>query len=131
MVKREKRYVKIVYSCLTGKAVWVYIGPTEQPRMSYWRACQAELERFRRWNESLAVRKAWVRKLLDACMDKFPMMNDLPDDKRRIARRLLTMAEEKLPFRSEFYNHIMEERKRRAEDRKIRRQMREREKTTK
>lgn len=128
MVKREKKNVKIVYSCLTGKAVWVYIGPTDRPRMSYWRASQAEIERFRRWNEIVAERKAWIRKLLNSCMEKFPMMNALPEEKRRISRRLLTMAEEKLPFHSEFYKHVMEERRRRAEDRKIRQQMREWEK---
>ena len=126
MAKREKKYIKIVYSCLTGKAVWVYQGPTENPRMAYWRACQQEIERFKHWDEWVAERKAWVMNLLNACLAKQPMMSELPEEKRKAAKRLLAIANEPQPFQSDFYDHIMEMKRRREEDRKIRQQMRER-----
>lgn len=131
MAKREKKHITIVYSCLTGVPVWVYFGPTEKPRMAYWRACKAEIELHRRWPEIVAERRDFIMGILNKCLQNQPMMSDLPPEKKKAAKRLLAMANEPQPFYSEFYDHIMEERRRKEEDRKIRQQMREREKKEK
>lgn len=111
--QKKRRHVTIVYSCLTGKAVWVNIGKSDNPRMTYWRACKAELERIRRWSETVAERKAWIKKFLNACMERLPMMSELPEEKRKAAKSLLAMAEVNMPCDMEFYNHIVEEARRR------------------
>lgn len=116
-------------SCLTGKAVWIYRGPSKQASWkAYWRACCREEERVRNWPQTAARRKENILRLLSDCMSGLPLTGELPPEKEAAARQLLAISKKGIPCRSEFYEHFMEERRRRAEDLEIHRQMREREK---
>jgi hypothetical protein len=114
-------------SCITGKAVWIYIGPSvEAAKRAYYRACQHEIERVRRLSSVMAQRKANIVSLLNKCMESTPFTGRLQRNKKKAARELLGLTEDSTMCDLEFYNHIMEERRRRAADMKIRTEMRER-----
>lgn len=112
-MKRRKKHISIRYSCLTGKAVWVNVGFASDPRMSYWRACKHELEYVRSFAERMARRKESVKAMLGACLANLPINAELSEEKRKAAKRLLAIAEEKVPLYTGFYDHIMEEARRR------------------
>lgn len=117
----------ILRSCLTGRPVWIYTGPSEEAAAkAYRRACKREMKRVRRWAGIAARRKASVMAMIGALTEGLPSPKDM-QPAQRAAVRLLTSASEAPPCSREFYDHIMEERRRRERDRKVRRQMRERE----
>jgi predicted Fe-S protein YdhL (DUF1289 family) len=117
----------IRYSCLTGRAVWLHTGPSKGAVWTaYSRACSREVERMRNWREMTAERKSNVMRLLNDCLAGQPLMEELPPEKKAAVKELLEVAKNRECDR-EFYEHVMEERKRREEDHQIRLQMRERE----
>lgn len=125
-MKRPHRYTKIVRSCLTGNVVWVYRGLSENAsRTAYWRACQKEIERVRNWAERVARRKDSVEAVLSSCSAGMPIDAVLTVEQREAARELQAVIRKGCDCHSEFYDHIMELRRRRQEDREIRRRMRE------
>ena len=120
--------VEIRRSCITGKVVWVYRGRTKAAaHVAYWRACKAEIERVKQWPEIMARRRAWILKILNDAMANLPIDAELTPEQKQAAKELQAMAKKEPPCDREFYNHIMEERRRRKEDKEIRRKMRERE----
>lgn len=128
-MKKKRIYRQIVKSCLTGKVVWIYRGPSrEAARQAYWRACRKEIERVRRWGEHAARRVADVTRILTECTEGLPINAELTPQQKDAARQLRSIIKSAPECPREFYDHIMEERRRRAEDREIRRKMREREK---
>lgn len=131
MFKNKIHSVTIILkSCLTGKAVWIYRGPSRNAaRLAYWRACRKEVERVRRWTEAAERRRANIMRILTELTAGMPAIAELPPEKRQLAKQLLSLSEKKIPAGGAFYDHIMEEQRRREEDRRIRRQMRERENT--
>lgn len=124
--------VVIRKSCITGKAVWIYQGPSKKASWdAYWRACRREEERVRNWPQTAARRKENIMRLLNDCMADLPLTGELPPNQEAAARQLLSISKKGIPCRSDFYEHFTEERRRREEDRKIRQQMRERERENK
>lgn len=130
MDQLTKHNVTIIrYSCLTGKAVWIYQGLSRHGgRQAYLMAWKKELERVKNWREHVMKRKATIMKILNDCMANQPITGELSPEKQAAARTLLKLAETEPECYRGFYDHIIEERRRRAEDAEIRRQMREREK---
>lgn len=130
MIHRKEYPVTVIRkSCLTGKAVWIYRGPSHNAaRIAYWRACKKEIERIRQWPERMARRKAEILAFLSELTANLPPVEEMPPEKRALARKLLAMADEQPDPGRAFYDHIMEERRRKEEDRRIRQAMREREK---
>lgn len=128
MLKNKIHNITIILkSCLTGTAVWIYQGPSRNAaRLAYWRACKKEVERVGRLAEAAERRRANILRMLSELTAGMPATAEMPPEKKRLARQLLALAERKIPAGA-FYEHIMEERRRREEDRRIRRQMRERE----
>ena len=58
---KKKIVTVILRSCLTGRAVWIYQGPSrEAMQKAYQRACKKEIERMRNWSERMAQRTAHV-----------------------------------------------------------------------
>lgn len=111
-------------SCLTGNAVWVYRGPSANAaRMKYWRAANKEVERVRNWSSHVSVRTANIIRLQTECMNQLPINAEIPPSKSAAAKRLQAMAKLKESCYLEFFNHIMEERRRKKKDREIRRSM--------
>lgn len=116
----------IVRSCLTGKAVWIYQGPSKAAcRKAYWRACKREMERVARWNETVDERRASLQRLLAELTARLPPMGELPPEKKAAAKVIASMAAERPKCDTAFYDHIVETRRRREEDRLIRQRMRE------
>ena len=130
MKKKKKPAVTIIKrSLLTGMAVWIYRGSGAAKTVwaAYDRARRSELERVSHWSEHVAQRKANILRMLNDCMANMPINEPLPPEVEAAARRLVSMAETPPDIDLEFYNHIMEEKRRREEDKRIRMQMRERE----
>lgn len=120
----KKGVVVIVRSCLTGKPVWLYRGASlHGSESAYWRACKYEIERFRGWSRTVARRKANIQRLLSECMAGLGINAALTPEQKAAAKRLASYAEPPAYYR-EFYDHVMEERRRRKRDRQIREQMR-------
>ena len=113
-MKRKKHRTWVIrYSCLTGKAVWIYRSPSNGAMwLAYWRARKQELERVRNWNKTMAQRKSNILRLLSDCTASVPITDDLPPDKRDAAQRLRRMAEAPKSCHRDFYNHLKEERRR-------------------
>lgn len=119
--KRNYNILRILKSCVTGTAVWVYMGPSaEAARKAYWRACRHEAERMRQISKMAARRKANILQLLNDCMAGLPITAELPPEKKAAARQLLAIAEEDTLSDRSFYNHILETRRRRNRERKLR-----------
>lgn len=112
-MKRKKHTTLVIrYSCLTGKAVWIYNAPSNTAMWTaYWRARKREVERVRNWSRTVGLRKSNILRLLNDCTASVSITDDLPPDKREAAQRLRKMAEAK-PCHRDFYNHLMEERRR-------------------
>lgn len=130
-MKPGKEYAVTVvkYSCLVPDlAVWVYRGPSkEAARIAYWRACKKEIERVKRFGSMAAKRKAGLQRLLSDCMANLPLTGSLTPAQKAAAKVISTIAETPQTCYKAFYDHIIEERRRRERDKKIRQQMRERE----
>ena len=117
--------IDIRYSCLTGRAVWIHTGPTGVAlRVAYCRACSQEVERISNWHETTDGRRSNVMRLLNDCLAGMSIMEDLPQEKKAAVRALLDIANNRALDR-DFYDHVMEERRLREEDRKMRQQVRD------
>lgn len=116
-------------SCLTGAAVWVYQGPSRSAAMrAYHRACVKEVRRVRQWVKTAEQRMSNVASLMAACQARLPAGARLTPEQAAAARRLKAIQETAADCHMEFYDHIMEERRRRKIDRQNRRTAIEREK---
>lgn len=112
-MKRKYLVTVIRRSCLTGKAVWIYRGPsTVAANRSYQRACKREVERVRRWSSISAIRRQNITRLLNDCIDKLPFTAELTSQQKESAKTLQKLSKQPSCSR-EFYEHIMEERRRR------------------
>ena len=116
-MKKKPAFTKIVYSCLTGVPVWLYRGSSENGcHLAYWRACKAEVERVKNWSKTVAARRAEIKKLLDNCVAALPINVELTKEQKTAIKKLQAMIAEPQPCDKEFYNHIMEEARRRNEN---------------
>ena len=124
---KHRRHVTIILkSCLTGKPVWIYRGPSrDSARIAYWRACRSEVERVRHWPEYAARRASNIARLLSDCMADMPIDASLTPSQEEAARQLRSIGKKDFACHRDFYEHVMEERGRRKSDREIRRRMRE------
>ena len=126
MVKAKSYKLLVIRrSCLTGKVVWVYRCSSKgAARVAYHRACRNEVKRMRHWGETAAQRRANIMKVLNECLADIPLDSALSNAQKAAARRLQAISKEDIACHREFYEHIIEERRRRAEDKEIRKQMR-------
>lgn len=65
-------------------------------------------------------------RLLNECIEAVPLTGDMPPAQKTAVRQLLKLSKEDIACHREFYEHIIEERRRRKEDKEIRNKMRER-----
>lgn len=115
-------------SCLTGKVVWICRAASRNAaNWAYWHACKAEIERFRHLPEKVQQRKAEILNFLSLCLQNIPITEDLTPEQKEAARQLKNLSQKNPYTNTDFFNHVIEERRLRAEDRAIRKQMRERE----
>ena len=115
-------------SCITGNVVWVYNAPTYgAARVAYKRACDKELERVKHLTKVRAERKKYILHVINEFIADMNPMEPLTPEQVEGIKMLRRLAEELIATDLEFYEHIVEERRRRAEDTRIRQEMRERE----
>ena len=106
-------FTDIRHSCITGKAVWIYRGASKRASWeAYRRARLREIERMRNWSKYAARRKENIRRMLNECLADKPFTDTLPDEQKTAARQLIAISKECGSCNSDFYNHIMEERRR-------------------
>ncbi len=118
MVNKQNGKILVVKrSCLTGRIVWMYHGTSEEAaRKAYWRACKKEVWHIRNWTKRNSRRR---RLLLNIVMrsgissessTSFKQMNP---EKRKLVRKIIQLANGAPTPDRGFYNHIIEEAKRR------------------
>lgn len=123
--RRKGKILVVRKSCLTGKVVWLYWGSSQgAARWAYHHACEEEIKRVNNWGERAEARRRNILKLLDECLSYIPITEALTPEQAEAARRLRNLSKEDIACHREFYEHIMEERRRREEDREIRKKMR-------
>lgn len=130
MYKKRPPIVTVIrYSCITGKAVWLYRGQShEGARKAYQRAAKKEQTRARwAWGRMVSERQKNIKHLLDECLAAMPIMGDMTKEQRDAVKQLKNAAEQVPERYSDFYRHLAGERRRREADREIRRKMKERE----
>lgn len=114
--RKQRKLTFIQYSCITGKAVWLcHTLPYKSRWKAYKTACLHEVERVRNWGQTMAVRKANILRLLSDCTAHLPVSGELPPEKKAAARQLHQIAEQQPECYRMFYDHILEERRLRAE----------------
>lgn len=101
-------------SCLTGKAVWVYVGPSyEAARALYYKACKREVERVRNWPEMMKKRAEAIGRYINDLTSRIPINAELTPEQKEGIRTLQAIQKNTPECDMEFYNHIMEEARRR------------------
>lgn len=115
--KQDSKVIIIKRSCLTGRIVWVYQGPSEvAARKAYWRACKKEVRRIRTWMKRMSRRKKLLMSIIthdDSSSSSSTILKKLNPEQRKAARKIMQLAKNEPQPDREFYNHIVEEAKRR------------------
>ena len=104
-------------SCLTGRVVWIYHGRSQEAaRKAYWRACKKEVRRVRQWTARIAARQKILMQMLglgDSSSSSSGIYEGMTPEKKAAAREIVRMGKQPPPQGREFYDHIVEESKRR------------------
>lgn len=99
-------------SCLTGKVVWLYQGPSiEAARMAYSRACKREIARVKQWSKIAARRKSNIMRLLSECMSNLPINAELTEEQENSACHIRDVGMQSYSCDRAFYEHILAERR--------------------
>ena len=113
-LKKMSRTITIIRkSCLNGKAVWIYRGPSKAAaRIAYYRVCRREIDRIKHWSERMARRRSNIARFLSACMAQLPINAELTDQQNDAARQLHSIEKTDPECHRDFYEHILDERRR-------------------
>lgn len=114
---KKKRIITIIRrSCLTGIPVWIYRGPsTEAARRAYRLACKKEVRRVRMWMQKVNERRRNLSRFVARLTASLPPESDLTQVQRDALRMLRNMEKAEYVCHRDFYEHIMEETRRRNE----------------
>ena len=114
--KPKRKVLRIIRrSCLTGQAVWVIPGRSrETDRVRYWRVCRKEMERVRKWAAKVERRRSNIMRMLAGVTANLPALGDVPPAVADAMKVLRRMAAKEPELDRSFYDHIIEERKRKA-----------------
>lgn len=115
--KQDSKVIIIKRSCLTGRIVWAYRGDSEEgARKAYWRACKKEVRRVRNWMKKMSRRRRMLLRLVthsDSSTVSSSIYKKMTPEQRKAARKIVKLANTEPQPDREFYNHIIEEAKRR------------------
>ena len=115
--KKDCKVVVLKRSCLTGRIVWAYRGDSEEgARKAYWRACKKEVRRVRNWMKRMANRRRQLLRIIthsDSSSVSSSMLKSMNPQQRAAARKIMQLAKREPPLDRAFYDHIVEEAKRR------------------
>ena len=124
---KKKQIVTIIRrSCLTGNAMWIYQGASqESARKKYLQACKREIHRMRYLCGLMVARRGRnISRLLKDCTQQLSTASKLLPEQRAAIKSMQMIARQNVTCRSELYNHILEAHRRRQEEDEIRRSMR-------
>lgn len=118
ITNRKSKLVHVIKrSCLTGKVIWIYHGHSHSgARQAYLKACKKEIQRIRQWALKMQERRRAIMRLLTDGESSFSgnLFNDcMTPEQRAAAKEILAMSKNEPPQDREFYDHIVEEAKRR------------------
>lgn len=118
MVNKQNGKVLVVKrSCLTGRIVWVYNGSSEDAaRKAYWRACKREVWRIRNWMKKMIRRRRRLLSVIthsDSSSVSSSAFKQMMPEEQKLARKIMQLAKGEPQADREFYDHIIEEAKRR------------------
>ena len=115
--KQDSKVIIIKRSCLTGRIVWAYRGDSEEgARKAYWRACKKEVRRVRNWMKRMANRRRQLLRIIthgDSTSVSSSILKNMNPQQRAAARKIIQLAKNEPPLDRAFYDHIIEEAKRR------------------
>lgn len=115
-MKRKRHIVTILRrSCITGKVVWVYRGTPQGHEKAYWRACRKEVKRVRMWMQKVNERRRNISRFITGCMSALPLTHEMTKEQKEAAKELQRIEKNEQPCHRDFYDHIMEETRRRNE----------------
>lgn len=111
MTKQKQRIMRVIRkSCLTGRAIWIgHKRSHEGEWKAYKRAARREIERIRNWGNVMERRKANVKRMLSSITANIPLRGNLTMEKKKAARELNTIADKTPSPDNGFYNHLIEE----------------------
>jgi len=113
---------KIRYSCLTGRAVWLWQAKTRSGLWkAYQRARRHEFDRIRGWVHVVAQRRQNILRFLSDLTSALPIFGDINKMQRKAAQRIRRIANEEPELDRDFYEHTIREKERRRKQRYVRR----------
>lgn len=116
MGKRRNLLTFVRRSCITGKIVWVYRGISHAAAMeAYKRARKKEIRRVRMWMQEVNKRRRGIGQFIAKCTESMPLTAEMTPEQMEAARELQRMEKDEYPCHREFYEHIVEEARRRNE----------------
>lgn len=120
MTKQKRKILKVIRkSVLTGKAVWAYHKLCSKPEyMAYRTACDKEINIMRQWGNIANRRRKNIMHMLHKLTANLPLLGDIGQEKREAAKMLMNMADKEPPKKSDFYDHIQEEKRQRRNAKK-------------
>lgn len=117
MTKRRHLVTIIKRSCITGKVVWIYQGVSHNAgRHAYWKACKAEIRRIRQWTARMAARQRALMQVVglgDSSSSSSDIYEGMTPEQQAAVKEISKMSHQPPPPDREFYNHIVEESRRR------------------
>lgn len=117
MTKHRKLVTIIKRSCITGKVVWIYRGVSHNAgRHAYWKACKAEIRRIRQWTTRMAARQRALMQVVglgDSSSSSSGIYEGMTPEQQAAVKEISKMSRQPPPPDREFYNHIVEESRRR------------------
>ena len=125
-MKRERNIIFIRRSCLTGRVVHICRARSRHAaRQSYYIAKKAELKLVKQYDANASKRRKRMLDMLDDCLNEIPITKPLSKDIQEAAKRFRKLIDEEIAFDREFIEHIREEERRKKENKKIWKKMRE------
>ena len=110
VTKRKHKVIRILHrSCLTDQPVWLSPQRSRQAEAkAYKRACKHEIERIKGWGKRIEQRKGNILHLLSDLMANIPIFASVAEEQAEAAKQLNAIAEKSPLCYRDFYNHIME-----------------------
>jgi hypothetical protein len=123
---KPKIWRHVRYSCIDGRPVWLSPERSYQAMYkAYNRACEHEIQRVRNGKRDLERRRKEILDMLDSIMAGMPILSEMTPKQRAAAKRLRSIADNLPPVYRGFYDHIMEERRRKKADKELRERCRQ------
>ena len=122
-LRRNEKDIYVRRSCINGKVVWMARCKSRKAAdVSYCRAVKAELQRKSHLPRLDKQRRHNILAMLNEYLDYIPITQALTPEQVAASKYIRALSAEEIATHSEFYDHIIEEKRRRQEAQVIRQQ---------